>query len=247
MTPLDTALSKAMNEVGKVEAFYNLLMQEEVLVPVSELPVEEPGAVNSADGMSIKPVIVDHDGQPTLMLFDTEDRLSDWAEGEMAFVGLQGHVVFTMIDGDYQVVLNPGQELHKVFGNDEVQWLHDVATGAPPAPQRENDNSRIGLPANLPAGLVACLETEIPKWADDIEHAYIFGLEPDISKPEYVIVVGLVRGGYASLEQTILEGLADALTNAVTRGPFPIDIQFLEAGSAELEIVMELTGPTVSN
>lgn len=236
-----------MTNAGKVEQFYNALMREELLVPVEELPVEEPGAVNSAEGMSIKPVVVEQDGKQTIMLFDTEDRLSNWADGEMAFVGLEGHVIFTMLDGTYQVILNPGQELHKLFGNDEVQWLHDVATGAPPAPQRENDNSRIGLPANIPAGLVDCLETEIPKWAEDIDDAYIFGLEPDISKPEYVIVVGLVRGGHGSLDDTVLQGLADAITAAITRGPFPIDIQFLERESAELEIVMELTGPTVSN
>ena len=247
--PLDAALAQAMDDADKVEHFYNLLLSEELLLPVWELPATGEGVSETTEDTSINPIIVDDDGDLTLMLFDTEDRLAEWAQEEVAFVGLEGNLIFSVFDSDLRIVLNPGQELTKTFEPDEVKWLHDVVTGNPPVQNREGDtDARIGLPAELPGGLETSLKAEIPKWPKDIQVAYIFGMEPDLTKVEYVVVVGLVRkpGGVTD-DQEILQALGKKLGETVTPGPHPIDIQFLEQGSPELDIVMELTGPTISN
>jgi SseB protein N-terminal domain len=116
MTPLDQALEAAKTSQCKRNAFYGLLVNTTLYIPTHESSSED----------SFNPVLAEVDGVTYLMVFDSEEKLSAWAQKPMTYTTLAGHIVAEITQGNIHWALNMGSEHFKILVPDEVQWLKDL-------------------------------------------------------------------------------------------------------------------------
>lgn len=120
MTEMDETL-KAAQDGGDGTGFYNAFLNGELFVPLNETP---------ADPTSIKPILVEADGQLHVMLFDSEERLAAWAKREVPFAAIPGHVLVQSFSDQHPWMLNVGTEFVKKFVPDEIRWLKSAVQKA---------------------------------------------------------------------------------------------------------------------
>lgn len=116
MTPLDEALEGAKTSQCKRNAFYGLLLNTTVYIPMHETETDE----------TFNPILADIDGTTYLMMFDSEEKLSSWAQAPLPYAILPGHVVVEITQGNIHWALNPGTAHTKILVPDEIQWLRDL-------------------------------------------------------------------------------------------------------------------------
>lgn len=116
MTPLDHALEGAKTSQCKRNAFYGLLVNTTLYIPTYDTPAEE----------GFNPILAEADGVTYLMVFDSEDKLSSWAQTPLPFTTLAGHVVAEITQGNIHWALNPGTDHTKILVPEEIQWLKDL-------------------------------------------------------------------------------------------------------------------------
>jgi len=128
MTELDQALEALRLDVDNAKSqskFYDLFLNGTFFVPTAspELHDLPPDALE--DG-AVMPLVIEAEGSDYLMLFDTRERLNAWAEAEVDFVEVPGHVLAANTMPPLQWALNVGTEYSKQFLNDEIAWLKEV-------------------------------------------------------------------------------------------------------------------------
>lgn len=124
MTRLDQALEifqQDMQDPQNQSQFYDLFLNSNFYVPT--LDVESDAA---AAGERAVPLIIEAEGDDYMMLFDTEDRLREWAQAEVSFVLVQGHVLAANSLPPLHWALNVGCERSKAFLPEEIAWLKEV-------------------------------------------------------------------------------------------------------------------------
>ena len=124
MTQLDKAFVSATKNQDSQSDFYNLFLNTDIFIPTYDMPQNE-SQKRAGVNESIKPIIVDSEGISYLMLFDTKDKLSTWAQREVGFVALPGHAVVEMMGSDLHWALNAGTEYTKIFVPEEIKWLKE--------------------------------------------------------------------------------------------------------------------------
>lgn len=128
MTELDRALAvlRLDGEDAKGQSkYYDLFLNTVFFVPtvsneVHGLPLDE------LEEGTVMPLVIEAEGNDYLMLFDTVERLFDWAKAEVDFVEVPGHVVAVNTMPPLQWALNVGTEYSKRFLSEEIAWLKDV-------------------------------------------------------------------------------------------------------------------------
>lgn len=128
MTELDQALQALRKDAEDPKGqskYYDLFLNSTFFVPTVDkelhgLPMDqlEEGAV--------MPLVIEAEGADYLMLFDTRERLFAWAQAEVDYVEVPGHVVAANTMPPLQWALNVGTEYSKRFLSEEIAWLKDV-------------------------------------------------------------------------------------------------------------------------
>lgn len=139
MTELDQALVVLRNDMNDAEGqsrYYDLFLNSVFFVPTvsSELhglPLDE-----QAEG-TVMPLVIEAEGSDYLMLFDTRERLVDWARAEVDFVEVPGHVLAANTMPPLQWTLNVGTEHSKRFISEEIEWLKDVVAQCEAAAEQD--------------------------------------------------------------------------------------------------------------
>jgi len=127
MTAFDKALAifqQDMEDSRNQSQFYDLFLNSNFFIPVLDEPgtgEEEPGPKGHA-----VPLIIEAEGNDYLMLFDTEERLRNWAQAEVSFVVVPGHVMAATSVPPLHWALNVGSEVSKQFLPEEIAWLKEV-------------------------------------------------------------------------------------------------------------------------
>lgn len=128
MTELDQALAALrldMDDPKGQSKYYDLFLNTIFYLPtvsseIHGLPMDE-----LEDG-AVMPLVIEAEGGEYLMLFDTPERLTSWAQAEVDFVEVPGHVVAANTMPPLQWALNVGTEYSKRFLAEEIAWLKDV-------------------------------------------------------------------------------------------------------------------------
>ena len=129
MTELDQALDALKEDKRSQEnqaRFYDLFLNSQFYIPtkkdaLSDLdPSEERGY---PQGM---PLVLEAEGNDYLVLFDTPERLMAWAEGEVPYLVVPGHVIAETSTHPLHWVLNLNCDPMKIFVPDEIEWLKDA-------------------------------------------------------------------------------------------------------------------------
>lgn len=128
MTELDQALAVLRNDLNAAEgqsAYYDLFLNTVFFVPTVSSELHGLPMDDLAEG-TVMPLVIEAEGSDYLMLFDTRERLNDWAQAEVDFVEVPGHVLAANTMPPLQWALNVGTEHSKRFISEEIDWLKEV-------------------------------------------------------------------------------------------------------------------------
>ena len=186
-TALDDAYAAAMEDSSRQMAFYGLFLEAELYFPVFDNNPDGGMVAAPEDGGSIGPLLLEIDGEPVLPVFDTQERLRDWAAGtEMKFGGMPGHAIAEMAATQLpvvQIAFNVGLESFHHMVQDEVTWLHEAwLSVCEPIDLAPGTELNLAVPAEAYPELKAAL---IEKMAEipEIDRAYVVpieGLTPNV-------------------------------------------------------------------
>lgn len=122
MTELDQALERYMQDENRQSDYYDLVLNTEFYIPICESDAES----DLADKESVTPLLIDSDNKTYLMLFDTEERLTEWARQQVNYVILVGYQVAELSTPELHWAVNIGGQFAKEFVPDEIKWLQQA-------------------------------------------------------------------------------------------------------------------------
>lgn len=121
MNEFDEALQaflQDMDDQQKQSRFFDLFLNTTLYMPTFEEKDGEGGEQKRR-----APLVLSAEERDYLMLFDTEERLKEWAQQEVSFVAVPGHVLATNTPAALHWMLNYGCEPSKQFTPAEIVWL----------------------------------------------------------------------------------------------------------------------------
>jgi peptidyl-prolyl cis-trans isomerase C len=127
LTGLDQALQtfrEDMTDAKRQSKYYDLFLNTTFCVPT--LDQQELVGEAAVEEGQVLPLIIESEGNDYLMLFDTEERLKNWAGTDAKWVGVPGYVLAATTMPPLHMALNVGTEHSKQFLPDEIAWLRDV-------------------------------------------------------------------------------------------------------------------------
>jgi hypothetical protein len=128
MTELDLALEtlrQDMNDAKSQSTYYDLFLNTTFFVPIQDAGSVE-GAAEVMDDGDVLPLVIESEGNDYLMLFDTRERLTAWADAEVDCVEIPGHQLAATSIAPLHWALNVGTDYSKQFLPDEIAWLREV-------------------------------------------------------------------------------------------------------------------------
>lgn len=101
--------------------FYDLFLNTTFCVPTLD-PKELEKGVTVEEGQ-VLPLIMEAEGNDYLMIFDSEERLKNWAGKEVTWIAVPGHMLVSTVKPPLHIAMNVGCEHSKQFLPDEIAWL----------------------------------------------------------------------------------------------------------------------------
>jgi SseB protein N-terminal domain len=128
MTELDTALEILLRDIENPEnqsQYYNQFLDTSFFVPIHDpANIEGTETLNEDD---VVPLVIESEGNDYLMLFDTRERMNDWAHFEVQHVVMPGEQLAITSIPPLHWALNAGTDHSKLFLLDEIAWLKGIA------------------------------------------------------------------------------------------------------------------------
>jgi len=167
-TPLDiahAAMEAAPDDDTLRLRFYERLADGELFLALDS----EPGAAE------IAPTIFPAEGARFALVFDREDRLAAFAEGEAPYAVLSGRGLAAMLAGQgIGLAVNPGVASAILIPAAAVDWLAGTLAEAPR--EVEEVPEELTAPAGLPEALIAALDTKLATARGLARFAYLCGV-----------------------------------------------------------------------
>lgn len=148
---LEQLLLLASNDENARPAFYQALLQEQVLMILAPAEHLAPGEITLSEGQEIQLQVLS-DGK--LPIFTSPARLSDGGvdNGPVSYVRVPGHAFFSMTQGQ-DIVLNPFSPAGKLLPKDEVAALLGGQLTGPTSPLGGDAEVMLSQPADYPTAL----------------------------------------------------------------------------------------------
>ncbi|MGY3087608.1 hypothetical protein ACVWYF_000634 [Hymenobacter sp. UYAg731] len=180
---LEQLLLLAATDENARPAFYQALLQEEILMILAPSESIATGEVVLAEGQEIQLQIL-NDGK--LPIFSSPARLTDGGvdNGLVSYVRIPGHAFFNMVQGQ-DCVLNPFSPAGKLLPKDELAALLNGQLTGPLSPAGGDAEVMLSQPAEAPTAVTDA----IAAWAatqPHIEAAYVAQMQlannPDVPR-----------------------------------------------------------------
>jgi hypothetical protein len=126
MTELDELIQTAYANPGRqedVNKVYLALIRSLLFVPV------EKNSVLVSEDEPFRPLFANVNGNYFMLVFDSSERLADWAgehAAEMQYVEISGRDVIAGVGDQVFIGLNLGSEFYKEFSPDEVKRIKTI-------------------------------------------------------------------------------------------------------------------------
>ena len=223
---LEQLLLLAATDENARPAFYQALLQEEILMILAPAEGIEPGEIILAEGQEIQLQIL-ADGK--LPIFSSPSRLTDGGveNNPMPYVRLPGHAFFNMVQGQ-DCVLNPFSPAGKILPKDELAALLAGQLTGPLSPAGGDAQVLLSQPADYPSAVVEAVSA----WAatqPHIETAFLAQMQLD-SNPEVPRL--LLAFESTSLDPSFMQELGPVLEGRTTDFQF-VDLMLLDKTSDE--------------
>ncbi|MEX2454328.1 MAG: enhanced serine sensitivity protein SseB C-terminal domain-containing protein [Rhodospirillaceae bacterium] len=194
-TPLDIAIAAAMEDPSRRMAFYGLFLEAELYFPIVDTAPGVGKIAAPEEGGTMAPLLLEVEGAPVLPVFDTRERLAEWASGtEMQFGGMPGYAIAEMAatqDPVVQIAFNVGLESFHHMMADEVSWLHDAwQSVCEPIDLPSGAEIRMAVPAEEYPELKAALRERMAAMPL-VERAYVVLIEGLTAEVPYDVCVVL--------------------------------------------------------
>jgi len=124
MSKLDQALEACLQDATEQDAYYQLVLASDFYVP---LQVDE-NTDSEQDPESVQPLILESEGKPYVMLFDSEERLNEWSSEPVHYAVLAGHLVAELSPPELHWAVNLGSGFAKEFVPEEISYLKELAS-----------------------------------------------------------------------------------------------------------------------
>jgi len=191
MSPLDKVLELARSNPQKQAQYYTLLLNTTLYIPTTNKPENEINGRAPVE-TTFSPMVFDISDKPYIMLFDSKERLGNWAGREVGFFALPGHAFVEAIGTDFYWAINAGTQSSKTFTLEEIAWLKDQVEKANPQTQvvQAGVNVKIGEPAKIADGLLDTLRNVLQK-NSEIKKAYLgwIYIEKKNEIPHYALLL----------------------------------------------------------
>ncbi len=212
-TALDLAFERARSDEDDSGAFYDALFSATVFMPIRNA-YDDSGETSESEAQSIEPLVWEVEGDETLLLFDTEERLARWATEPMNYIGLPGSTFFKMFQGELQVAVNLAVAPSSVMIPAEVvSWLHERAEGIVETEEvPAGSGMDVTAPPELAPEAIGRITAKLAGLRREVHEAIIFSLAIDAEEDEavrrVVLGVALTVGGIEDAD-SIASSLAE--------------------------------------
>ena len=223
---LEQLLLLAATDEQARPAFYQALLQEEILMILAPMEGMEPGEVTLAEGQEIQLQVLS-DGK--LPIFSSPPRLTDGGldNGPVNYVRIPGHAFFSMIQGQ-DCVLNPFSPAGKILPKDELAALLNGQLTGPLSPAGGDAQVLLSQPAEVPQAVADAVTT----WAasqPQLEAAYLAQMQvatnPDVPRLLLAFISTTPDPGFMQELGPVLEGPTDVYQF--------VDLMLLDVNSEE--------------
>lgn len=240
LDPLAKALVRAVKE-GTDEGrqdFYTTLINSQVFVlgrPQDETarPGSAPRAIKPDDRFLINacphPFIKDAKALP---FFSSLEHLKRAAPPQSQYMGFSAlHILSMSREMKLPPILNPGFEAHKLFSDEEVEFLLNAAAEEPFEQRQYAPGSKIylGQPEKYPQPMVAALLDFLPRHPE-VKAAYLAVMREESETAEPVLVIGFEADG----DLTRMFRAAGPVVSEHAADGMPIDFAKIEEGDQGL-------------
>ena len=208
---LEQLLLLASTDENARPAFYQALLQEEILMILATMEGVGTGEVVLAEGQEIQLQVLS-DGK--LPIFSSVPRLSDGGidNGPVSYVRIPGHAFFSMIQGQ-DCVLNPFSPAGKILPKDELAALLNGQLTGPLSPAGGDAQVLLSQPAEMPQAVADA----VTAWAatqSHIEAAYLaqmqVAINPDVPRLLLAFISTSPDPGFMQELGPVLEGKTNA-------------------------------------
>lgn len=193
MTPLDAAFAAALEDSERIGDYYSLFMRSMIFIPTYGTSSGEDGMRRTEEGDTFSPAILVIEDDPTLFIFDSEERLVDFTSGVdeiERFIAIPGHALLESLP-PITLVLNPGTEHSKEFPSEEVAFLKERMQASGPRVEIVEAGTavHVGAPATIPDGLEDALR-EVLARNPEVTRAHLGQIAVDVEgrRPELALV-----------------------------------------------------------
>ncbi|MDG1458658.1 MAG: SseB family protein [Pseudoprimorskyibacter sp.] len=155
----------------------------------------------------LDPEIFEVGGARVALVFDSDDRLAEFADRIVPYVGLSGRVLVNMMAGqDIGLGVNLGQDQGFVMPSEAVEWLAITLENTPE--ETEARPAEFHPPGGLPEALITALDQRLAAAAGLARKAYLAGVTYDDGRRSHVLgITGCLSGAEGALAQAINEAL----------------------------------------
>ena len=207
---LEQLLLLAATDENARPAFYQALLQEEILMILAPMEGIAQGEVTLAEGQEIQLQIL-NDGK--LPIFSSVPRLTDGGveNGPVSYVRLPGHAFFNMVQGQ-DCVLNPFSPAGKLLPKDELAALLAGQLTGPLSPGGGDAQVLLSQPEEQPTALAEAIK----EWAatqPQIQAAYLAKMQladnPDVPRLLLAFISTSPDPGFMQELGAVLQGKTD--------------------------------------
>lgn len=124
MTELDQALRAARTNPNQANYFYDTFLNASLFVPAKRATEEESNWDQIKMTERFFPLYLRNGETRAVPVFDTIDRMQDWAEPKIFdYILLKGHLFLKVIAEDVHIVLNEGTDFRYHFTCEILEQL----------------------------------------------------------------------------------------------------------------------------
>ncbi|MCP5075187.1 MAG: SseB family protein [Rhodobacteraceae bacterium] len=221
MTPIDRAHAEMQADLENDAArmrFYERLAAAELFLMLEDEAVEE----------TIRPSVFEVEGQSYALVFDTTERMVEFAERPTPFVALSGRNIARLLAGQeiglgLNLAVAPSSMLLPVAA---VTWLHDTLGQGPE--QAEARPVAVHGPGELPEQLITAFDAKLANMAGLARAAYLAQMEyEDRPRAHVLAFVDALEEAQPEIARTMGEALRFSGIEAGT-----LDVVFLRSSDA---------------
>lgn len=183
---LERLLLAAASDLAARPAFYRALPDHELfIITEGRKPAAEEKVTLTNEPIQVR--MIEWDGEEFAPIFSSVDRIGVFATEQVGYLAMQGRDILKMLRGK-NLFLNPGSEVGRTFGHQEVDALLDGSMSEPLENQAAAGKKiQLSEPAEYPHQLTEALGRLFAK-RKEVNAAYLAMATIDDGAPPHILI-----------------------------------------------------------